>query len=162
MRISNKEFTLDFFASHNQWMRSDENASYVSSVISNYDAVLEYSSFPWNWCVLAKNKAIVADERFCTSLSNHREAISPWLNLASPEQIEQYFDELGLAAYIDGIDERLASINLVYCSSIWTRLSSILTIDFIYSKIKENWDKTIISQRLVPLFEEVPERLDSC
>ena len=162
MRVSNKEFTLDFFASHNQWMRSDENASYVSSVISNYDAVLEYSSFPWNWCVLAKNKAIVADERFCTTLSNHREAISPWLNLASPEQIEQYFDELGLAAYIDGIDERLASINLVYCSSIWTRLSSILTIDFIYSKIKENWDKTIISQRLVPLFEEVPERLDSC
>ena len=162
MSVSSNKFTLDFFASHHQWMKSDENASYVSSAISSYDTVLEYSSFPWNWRELAKNKAIVADDRFSTSLINHREAISSWLGFASSEQIEQYFDDLNLAAYIDGIDERLSSVNPFYSNSIWTRLSSSLTIEFIYRNIKENWNKTIISQRLVPLFEEDPVRLDSC
>ena len=162
MNVSTIKFTLDFFASHNQWMRSDENVAYVSSVINNFDTVLQYSSFPWSWRDLAKNKAIVADDRFSASLINHQEAISPWLSVASSEQIEQYFDELGLSAYIDGIDEKLSSTNLIYGNSIWARLSSELTIGFIYSNIDEKWDKTIISQRLIPLFEEVPERLDRC
>lgn len=162
LRLSATQFTLDFFASHNQWMGSEENASYVSSVIGNYDTVLDYSSFPWNWIALARNKSIATDERFCNSLVKHREAIPTWLEMASPEQIEHYFDELDLSRAINGIADNLSFSNSLYSNSVWNRLSSCLSIDFIYRNIEENWDESIVSKRLIPLFEEVPERIENC
>lgn len=162
MKLSATQFTVDFFVSHNQWMGSDENASYVSSVIDNYDIVLDYDSFPWNWIALAKNKSIASDERFCDSLRKHREAIPAWLEIASPEQIEQYFDKLELSKIINCLEDGFSKNDSLYIHKIWDRLSSCLNIDFIYRNIDENWNISIVSKRLIPLFEDVPERLNSC
>lgn len=45
MKRSLTEFTSEFFASHNQWMRSEENASFVSSIVNDYDTVIKFLIF---------------------------------------------------------------------------------------------------------------------
>lgn len=163
MRLSSTKFTSEFFASHNQWMKSAENASYVSSIVGDYDTVMNYGSFPWNWINLAGNKFIATDERFCSLLNTHQEAISNWLSTTSSELIEHYFDELDLSIYINKIAETTSSAGSWFINNnIWNRLSSSLSINFIYQHLNEKWDKQIISKRLIPLLEKMPEALENC
>lgn len=163
MKLSSTKFTPDFFASHNQWMRSEENASFVSSVVNDYDTVMRYLDFPWNWIKLAKNKSIALDERFCALLNTHTDAITNWLSIASSNLIEQYFDVLGLSVYINKITETTTTKGVLFTNdNIWNRLSLSLSINFIFHHLSENWNKEIISKRLIPLLEETPSFLESC
>lgn len=163
MKRSSTNFTSEFFASHIQWMRSEENASFVSSIVNDYDTVMKYLDFPWNWNKLAGNKTIATDERFCALLNAHTDTITNWLNTTSSDLIERYFDTLGLSAYINKIAERTSTANnwFIY-ENIWDRLSSNLSANFIFHHLSEKWNKEIISQRLIPLLEEMPGSLEDC
>lgn len=163
IKLSSTRFTSEFFASHNQWMRSEENASFVSSIVNNYDTVMIYLDFPWNWIKLAGNKSIASDERFCVLLNAHTDAITNWLITASSDLIERYFDVLGLSVYINKIAETTSTAgNWFINKNIWYRLSSSLSINFIFHHLSERWNKEIISQRLIPLLEEMPGSLENC
>ena len=84
-------------------MKSKENASFVSSIVNDYDIVMKFLDFPWNWNKLAGNKTIATDERFCALLNAHPDAITSWLNATSFDLIERYFDTLGLSVSINKI-----------------------------------------------------------
>lgn len=163
MKRSLTEFTSEFFASHNQWMRSEENASFVSSIVNDYDTVIKFFDFPWNWNKLAGNKTISTDERFCALLNSHTDAITNWLNTTSYDLIERYFDTLGLSVYINKIAERTSITNSWFANNnIWDKLSRNLSVNFIFHHLSEKWNKKIISQRMIPLLEEMPDSLDDC
>lgn len=162
MKRSSTVFTSEFFASHIQWMRSEENASFVSSIVNDFDIVMKFLDFPWNWNKLAGNKTIASDERFCALLNAHTEAITNWLNATSSDLIERYFDTLGLSVYINKIAKKTSTANGWFINNIWDRLSSNLSVNFIFRHLSEKWNKEIISQRLIPLLEEIPGSLDKC
>ena len=162
MKRSSTVFTSEFFASHIQWMKSEENASFVSSIVNDYDIVMKFLDFPWNWNKLAGNKTIATDERFCALLNAHTDAITSWLNATSSDLIERYFDTLGLSVYINEIAEISSKENSWFINNIWDRLSSNLSVNFIFHHLGEKWNKEIISQRLIPLLEENPGSLDNC
>lgn len=163
MKRSSTMFTSQFFASYIQWMRSEENASFVSSIVNDYDTVLNFLDFPWNWNKLAGNKNIATDERFCTLLNAHTDAIPNWLNTTSPDMIERYFDTLGLSVYINKIAKKEStSDGWVINNDIWDKLSSNLNVNFIFHHLGEKWNKEIISQRLIPLLEKKPDSLNDC
>lgn len=163
MKRSLTEFTSEFLASHNQWMRSEENASFVSSIVNDYDTVIKFFDFPWNWNKLAGNKTISTDERFCALLNSHTDAITNWLNTTSYDLIERYFDTLGLSVYINKIAERTSITNSWFANNnIWDKLSRNLSVNFIFHHLSEKWNKKIISQRMIPLLEEMPDSLDDC
>lgn len=163
MKRSSTVFTSEFFASHIQWMKSEENASFVSSIVNDYDIVMKFLDFPWNWNKLAGNKTIATDERFCALLNAHTDAITSWLNATSSDLIERYFDTLGLSVYINKITEITSKENSWFINNnIWDRLSSNLSVNFIFHHLSEKWNKEIISQRLIPLLEENPGSLDNC
>ena len=42
MKRSSTVFTAEFFASHIQWMKSEENASFVSSIVNDFDIVMKF------------------------------------------------------------------------------------------------------------------------
>lgn len=163
MKGSSTVFTSEFFSSHIQWMRGEENASFVSSIVNDFDMVMKFSGFPWNWNKLAGNKTIATDERFCASLNSHTDAVTNWLNATSSDLIERYFDTLGLSVYIDQIAERTSTANSWFTNNnIWDRMSSNLSVNFIFRHLSEKWNKEIISKRLIPLLEETPCALDNC
>lgn len=162
MKRSSTVFTSEFFASHIQWMRREENASFVSSIVNDFDIVMKFLDFPWNWNKLAGNKTIASDERFCALLNAHTDAITNWLNATSSDLIERYFDTLGLSIYINKIAKKTSTANSWFINNIWNRLSSNLSVKFIFRHLSEKWNKEIISQRLIPLLEEIPGSLDNC
>lgn len=163
MKRSSTVFTSEFFASHIQWMKSEENASFVSSIVNDYDIVMKFLDFPWNWNKLAENKTIATDERFTAVLNAHPDAITSWLNATSSDLIERYFDTLGLSLYINKIAEITSTENSCFINNnIWDRLSSNLSVNFIFHHLSEKWNKEIISQRLIPLLEKNPGSLDNC
>lgn len=163
MKCSSTVFTSEFFASHIQWMKSKENASFVSSIVNDYDIVMKFLDFPWNWNKLAGNKTIATDERFCALLNAHPDAITSWLNATSFDLIERYFDTLGLSVSINKIAEITSTENSCFINNnIWDRLSSNLSVNFIFHHLSEKWNKEIISQRLIPLLKEIPGSLDNC
>lgn len=163
MKRSSTVFTSEFFASHIQWMKSEENASFVSSIVNDYDIVMKFLDFPWNWNKLAGNKTIATDERFTAVLNAHPDAITSWLNATSSDLIERYFDTLGLSLYINKIAEITSTENSCFINNnIWDRLSSNLSVNFIFHHLSEKWNKEIISQRLIPLLEKNPGSLDNC
>lgn len=162
MKHSSTVFTTEFFASHIQWMKSEENAAFVSSIVNDYDIVVKFLDFPWNWNKLAGNKTIATDERFCALLNAHTDAITSWLNATSSDLIERYFDTLGLSVYINTFAEITSTENSRFINNIWDRLSSNLSTNFIFHHLSEKWNKVIISQRLIPLLEEIPGSLDNC
>jgi len=163
MKHSSTIFTSEFLASHIQWMKSEENASFVSSIVNDFDIVMSFLDFPWNWNKLAGNKTIATDERFCALLNDHTDAITNWLNATSSDLIERYFDTLGLSVYIDKIAERASIANSWFINNnIWDRLSSNLSVNFIFRHLSEKWNRKTISQRLIPLLEEIPDSLDNC
>ena len=161
--ISTISLTSDFFASHNQWMRSESNSLFVSSSINDFNLVLEYDSYPWNWAALACNKSIANDERFCEKLNVHKEAIINWLSIVKPELIEKYFFKLRLSEHINNISET-SNYFFEYSNKtkIWDRLSAHFSTKFIYQNIDENWNKDIITKRFIPVIEEEPNVLDNC
>lgn len=163
MKRSSTVFTSEFFASHIQWMKSEENASFVSSIVNDFDIVIKFLDFPWNWNKLAGNKTIASDERFCALLNAHTDAITNWLNATSSDLIERYFDTLGLSVYINKIAEKTSTANSWFINNnIWDRLSSNLSVNFIFRHLNEKWNKEIITQRLISLLEEIPSSLDNC
>lgn len=163
MKRSSTVFTSEFFASHIQWMKSEENASFVSSIVNDFDIVMKFLDFPWNWNKLAGNKTIASDERFCALLNAHTDAIANWLNATSSDLIERYFDTLGLSVFINKIAEKTSTANGRFINnSIWDYLSSNLSVNFIFRHLNEKWNKEIITQRLIPLLEEIPDSLDNC
>lgn len=124
---------------------------------------MKFLDFPWNWNKLAGNKTIATDERFTAVLNAHPDAITSWLNATSSDLIERYFDTLGLSLYINKIAEITSTENSCFINNnIWDRLSSNLSVNFIFHHLSEKWNKEIISQRLIPLLEKNPGSLDNC
>lgn len=125
--------------------------------------MIKFFDFPWNWNKLAGNKTISTDERFCALLNSHTDAITNWLNTTSYDLIERYFDTLGLSVYINKIAERTSITNSWFANNnIWDKLSRNLSVNFIFHHLSEKWNKKIISQRMIPLLEEMPDSLDDC
>ena len=156
------EFTHEFFESHEPWMRSDENVSFVSRRVMDYDIVVQYPSYPWNWQLLAKNPLIANDRRFCEGLIMHTEAIPYWIQSAKADVIEEYFDKLNLSIHINELAEMQKTHCIYGLRNIWDKLSEVLSPTFIYKNINEQWNYNIITGRLVSLIESSSDVLDKC
>lgn len=160
------ELTPKFFESHEHWMRSEENVFFMSNHVDEYNFVIEHLEYPWNWALLAKNSRIANDKRFCESLSMHAEAISNWIQYANPDIIEEYFDRLDLSKNINDLaytqKQNMQFPNHYGTHTIWDKLSEELSPSFIYTHINGEWNKNVISKRIIPLIECSSDVLDRC
>lgn len=160
LRISDIEFTEEFFSHYSLWMTSSDNTNFVSASAPSFDWIEKYETFPWQWKSLARNRNLVNDVRFCDRLRLHPEVISIWLLSANAATIEKYFDALEIAAVADKIDS-IAQHSYGYGIKLWSRLSESLSIEFIQSRLSLNWDFVILSSRLAKLIDSNPSLLEA-
>lgn len=151
LKISNIALSEEFLTMYCSWMTSANNVNFVSANVLNYDWVVKNENYPWQWNSLARNSNIVNDDRFCINLSKHSEVIGIWLMYADASTIEKYFDELNISILAD----KDSAINQTggYRYLLWTRLSEVLSIEFISTRLSLNWDFTILSSRLTSTIE---------
>lgn len=117
----------EFFIKHYKEITNEYDCSYISANITDNSVVDLASDFNWDWNSLSRNKVIYDDFDFIKKHVTNIIGSIVILNCSS-ELIEQYFDILD-------IDTMMASD-----IAVQSKVTDSVTVDFIKSHIKCNWD----------------------
>lgn len=125
----------DFFIKHYMKVTNDNDSSYISANITDNSVVDLAPNFNWDWNSLSRNKVIYDDYDF---IRNHVDKVigSTVVLNCSSRLIEQYFDILDI------------STMMASDIAVQSKATDSVTVDFIKSKIKCNWDWCEVTRRV--------------
>lgn len=119
-------WTKDFFIKYNYKLTSEQDRTYVSSVISDMSIISDFPNFKWDWSALSSNINLAYRSDFISSHSKQID-VKSWLLHADSQLIELYFDILNLNNAFN--NNQLATI-----------ISSKVTDEFIQKHKDLAWD----------------------
>lgn len=125
----------EFFINHYKKVSNGNDCSYISSNITDNSVVDLAPDFNWDWNSLSRNKVIYDDFHFTKKHINDVIGSTIILNCSSG-LIEQYFNILDIATM------------MASDIAVQSKVTDSVSIDFIKSHIKYNWDWHKVTRRV--------------
>jgi hypothetical protein len=113
---------------------SDSGYSFVSKKITDYNIVLKFPNFQWDWDQLSSNLNIINHEKFIETVFTKLN-INILVRCLSPNMLEKTYEILDLQSYINSDED--------VCIALTERYS----LQFIRSHSRLRWNWKILTQR---------------
>ena len=135
--VYNRSLVWDysFFSKYYQKLTSQESFNYISAKIVDNKIIDDFSTFPWNWDILSRNKIVFDDIDFVKSHLSLLNAPVVLLNCSS-NLIEDYF-------YIFDANSLMSDD-----AALKLKITDSVSVDFIRKNISCPWDWSNVTRRV--------------
>lgn len=120
------------FSNYNSKIETEKGFAHVSATISNFNIVLSYPDFHWDWSVLSSNSELVSHNEFLTKVFDRLDKAILVKNINS-QQIELLFNDFSLKDFLN--------------EESWQEVTRKVTIDFVRNHIDLDWDWSVLTKR---------------
>ena len=128
------KWDYNFFENYNHKVATQIGFDFVSEQISDYQIVLDFINFDWNWDIISANSRLISNSEFLLSVKDKLN-LNVLIRNISSETLELIHDGAEILSYLQTNQE------------LWSVVTEKYSADFIRKNIEYEWDWNILTKR---------------